>query len=567
MNKSWRLFGAGWLTILVGILLAHFVQTSGGIRLKDVRFAGPSGETMSALLYIPKSATATNKAPGIVAVHGYINTREVQSAFAIEYARRGYVVLALDQTGHGHSDPPAFANGFGGPAALMYLRSLDMVDVENIGLEGHSMGGWTVLAAAITFPDAYKAMVLLGSSTGAPFAAEGTPDWPRNMALVFSKYDEFATTMWGVERASDVGASQKLRVLFGAQSEVVEGQLYGDIANGTARILYQPPVTHPGDHISRRAIGHSIDWFAQTLSGGTPIASDNQIWMYKELGTTIALVGFVVLVLGTFQLLLSMGYFSQLNAMPSQFAYERRSAKWCMVAMASAIIPVATFYLFFKWGEKLLPASALLPQQITNQVIFWAVLNGLIVTIVGFLIRSAPVQGGKKILPSLLIAVGTIAIAYAAVATVNILFHLDFRFWFVGVKTLSLIQAKSALVYLLPFMLYFILALRALHQGLSVAGVGRFAQYSANAMVMMGGFLLFLILQYGALFSGGVLLTPSEPLNTIVMLQFVPLLLIVSIISTFAYRRTANYLPGAFINGLFVTWYIVAGQATQFAVT
>jgi len=49
------------------------------------------------------------------------------------------------------------------------------------------------------------------------------------------------------------------------------------------------------------------------------------------------------------------------------------------------------------------------------------------------------------------------------------------------------------------------------------------------------------------------------------MIQFVPLLAIVAIISTHVYRRTASYLPGAFINALFVSWYIVACQATQFA--
>ena len=49
------------------------------------------------------------------------------------------------------------------------------------------------------------------------------------------------------------------------------------------------------------------------------------------------------------------------------------------------------------------------------------------------------------------------------------------------------------------------------------------------------------------------------------MLQFVPLMLIVSLLGTFTYRRTGSYIPGAVINTLFVTWYVVAGQATQFA--
>ena len=130
------------LLILVGGFVAYRVQTGGGkIAIRDVRFMGSNNIMMSGLLYIPKGVDAKNKAPGILAVHGYINSRETQDGFAIEFARRGYVVLALDETGHGYSDPPAFANGFGGIDGLKYLRSLDMVDLDNIGLEGHSMGG------------------------------------------------------------------------------------------------------------------------------------------------------------------------------------------------------------------------------------------------------------------------------------------------------------------------------------------------------------------------------------------------------------------------------------------
>lgn len=106
---------ASLLLILFGSLLAHRSQTNGGVvSVRDIRFAGTDGMIMSGLLYIPAGATHDDPAPGILAIHGYINSRETQDGFAIEFARRGYVVLALDQTGHGFSDPPAFANGYGG---------------------------------------------------------------------------------------------------------------------------------------------------------------------------------------------------------------------------------------------------------------------------------------------------------------------------------------------------------------------------------------------------------------------------------------------------------------------
>ena len=69
--------------ILLGGLLAHFTQTTNGIRIEDVRFKGAKGNTMSALVYIPANATEKTPAPGILAVHGYLNSRETQDGFAI----------------------------------------------------------------------------------------------------------------------------------------------------------------------------------------------------------------------------------------------------------------------------------------------------------------------------------------------------------------------------------------------------------------------------------------------------------------------------------------------------
>jgi hypothetical protein len=63
----------------------------------------------------------------------------------------------------------------------------------------------------------------------------------------------------------------------------------------------------------------------------------------------------------------------------------------------------------------------------------------------------------------------------------------------------------------------------------------------------------------------GSTLPLSESLLTIVAIQFVPLLFIVGLLQTYFFRITGRIYVGAFICALFVTWYIVAGQAIQFA--
>lgn len=573
-RSPWRLFLIGWLIVLAGSLLAHFIQTSGGIQIKDVRFTGNNGQTLSAYPYVPPNASARTPAPGILAVHGYINSRETQSGFAIELARRGYVVLALDQSGHGYSDAPAFSNGFGGPSALQYLRSLDIVDEDNIGLEGHSMGGWTVLAAAAAMPDAYKSVVLEGSSTGSGMAAPGTPQWPRNVAVVFAQYDEFAPLMWEVSRGSDVINSPKLQTLFGTDSRVEVGRVYGDISAGNARLLYNPPVTHPGNHISHVSIQHAIDWFARTLEFEPTEAPsvrmrEGQIWFLKEIGTLAALIGFVMVLVGAMQGLVSLPLFASLACTPvAPAACEQRNRRWWILAVVSAVIPVLTFYPLMGLGGRLLGATSLFPQSITNQVMVWAVANGVLMTVLSLVIKGRKVEFAAlnwrpQGLLTLVFALATVMTGYLALLLMDFLFQVDFRFWFVGLKLLSLDQFQNMLVYLLPFTLFFALALRALHGGLSVANDSARNQYLANIGVMAGGFMVFLLLQYGSLFGTGLLLTPAEPLNTIVMIQFAPLLTMVAVVATAAWRLTGSYVAGALINGMWVSWYIVAGQATQ----
>jgi pimeloyl-ACP methyl ester carboxylesterase len=574
MHRKWSLAIAGVILILAGAVLAYLTQTSGGIQIRDVRFAGAKGNTMSALLYIPPNATAKTPAPGILAVHGYINSRETQDGFAIEFARRGYVVLALDQTGHGYSDPPAFANGFGGPDGLAYLRSLDIVDKSNIGLEGHSMGGWTVLAAATAMPNDYKSMVLEGSSTGKPFAAEGTTSWPRNVALVFAQYEEFSDLMWGVERARDVTQSPKLWALFGTQGAVEPGKVYGDIAQGTARVLYTPAITHPDEHISRQAIGYSLDWFAKTLQGGTPLPSDDQIWFRKEIGTLIALIGFVVLLLGVFDGLLEAPVFSHLRlpaiadgTAPAPVAPS--SGRWTAALVLSAFIPALTYYPAFALGGTFVTPSAYLPQGITNQIMVWAVINALIALA---LMPFAPKRASRTgiIGPSILIALATVIVGYAALWLADLAFKVDFRFWIVALKLMSAKQFLIFLIYLIPFTAFFVISLHVLHRNFSTIGAGRIALYLTNILALTLGLIVLLALQYGMLWLSGKLFNPlPDPgfvqLSTIVAIQFVPVFAACAVIATFTWRRTGASLPGALICGLVVTWYVVAGTATQAA--
>jgi len=557
----------GWIWLLIGLLLAiggaqHAarVQTADGtVDVRDIRFLGTGGKQMSALLYVPRTATAQTPAPGILAVHGYINSRETQSAFAIEFARRGYVVLAMDQTGHGYSDGPAFSNGFGGPDGLAYLRSLPMVDKANIGLEGHSMGGWTVLAAAAAMPDDYKAVVLEGSSTGKPYAAEGSPRWPRNLGLIYSQYDEFSKLMWDVDRAKDVVDSAKLKAVFGTTDRIVPRKLYGSLADGTARVLATPPVTHPGDHISTEAVARAIDWFGVTLAGGRPIPSSNQIWWGKEIGTALGLIGYVMIVLGAFDLLLRLPAFAGVRG-SAESAVPSRDGGWWRSFLLTAIVPALLFFPVFSLTFLAVPPNPVLPQTVATQIALWVLLGALITR---WTARGA--VSGRQSGWGQSIAIGLLSIeaGYAALAYIDQRYHTDFRFWVVAVKLPSLTQLLIAAIYVVPITYGFLATVRVLTDRLTVGSDGVIAQYGWAKAALVLGFVVMLVADYAAFFATGQLPTALDPLSMVIALQFPPVLAAVSVIAIFTWRRTGSYRPGAVLAGVMVTLMVTAGTATQ----
>jgi pimeloyl-ACP methyl ester carboxylesterase len=575
--------------IVGGGFLAYMIQTSGGIKVRDLRFVGSNGKLVSALLYVPPGVDKKHPAPGIVATHGYINSRETQDGFAIEFARRGYVVLAPDQSGHGFSDPPAFGNGFGGLDSLPFLRSLDIVDKNNIGLEGHSMGGWASLVAAAAYPNGYKSFVLTSSSPGTYGTPEGTPTYPHNMALIYSLYDEFSQLMWGIPVPGDIVKTDKLKKLFGTTETVQVGKLYGSIEAGTARKLYQPHLIHPRNHLSTEAIGDAVEWMQATLKGGNGLPPSDQIWYWKEIGTLIAMIGMVLLFFPIGQYLLRTGYFQELNEAPP----EKKSITgpgWWIGALVMILLPIPIYMWMWNFhGVGILKASFVWPQQITTVIIFWAMTVGLISLVLlllwHFIVNKKTgasfynygftwKEGGlrwTKIGKSFLLALIVVFAGYLTLAFSDWAFKTDYRFWVFAIKPMSVFQFGIFLAYLIPFMFYFLIAGMVLHGELRPGGgtqgdpsLGK--EMVINVLLMILGYVFFLMYHYIPLFAGGSLGVTNRwsPLYGIVLFQFLPIFAIVALVSTYFYRKTGHVFVGSFANAMVVTWIVVAGQATHF---
>jgi len=574
--------------ILGGGFCAFMVQTGGGeIDIRDIRFLGTNGTLMSGLLYVPDGVNAENKAPGILAIHGYINSRETQDGFAIEFARRGYVVLALDQTGHGYSDPPAFANAYGGIDGLKYLRSLDIVDADNIGLEGHSMGGWASAIAAAVVPDGYTSFVMASSSTGTFGAPEGTPTYPRNMALIFSTYDEFSGLMWESPIPADIVNTEKLKKVFGTTDTVEVGKLYGSIEEGTARKLYQPSMIHPRVHFSTEAIGNAIEWMQETLKGGNGLDPSSQTWYWKEIFTFLALIGMVFLLVAVGDYLLTTNYFKELQEKPAK-QKSLSGPGWWVGAVITVLLPIPVYIVVWSFHSKgIAKATYIWPQWITTTIMYWALcvaIISLILFLLWYFLSNKKKRGTMadygltwkkgglnwvKIGKSFLLAFITIFIAHLSLVISDWAFQTDYRIWVFAIKPLDALHFGIAFGYIIPFTIYFLILGVVLHgqmrPGKNKAPLEIGQEMGVNIGLLIAGYVIFLLAHYMPLFNGGTLLIPDLHLAGIVLFQFIPILIIVGITATYFYRKTGHIYVGAFMNALMVTWIVVAGQAIHYA--
>jgi dipeptidyl aminopeptidase/acylaminoacyl peptidase len=136
------------------------------VETKVVRYESYDKLKIPSILYQPHTASATNKVPVLVWVHGGPGgqSRRGYSATIQHLVNHGYGVLAANNRGssgygktfnhmddrkHGHVDLKDIV------AAKDYLVGLDWVDPERVGIIGGSYGGYMVGAALAFSPDTF----------------------------------------------------------------------------------------------------------------------------------------------------------------------------------------------------------------------------------------------------------------------------------------------------------------------------------------------------------------------------------------------------------------------------
>ncbi len=173
------------------------------------RFEASDGVIVPGIMYKPKQASADNPVPAIVFVHGGPGgqTTRGYSAMVQHLVNHGYAVYGANNRGssgygktffhmddkrHGEEDLRDIVE------AGHYLRSLDWVDADKVGVMGGSYGGY-MTAAALTFhPEEFEVGVNIFGVTNWVRTLQSIPDWWA--AFREALYDEMGDPATDAER-------------------------------------------------------------------------------------------------------------------------------------------------------------------------------------------------------------------------------------------------------------------------------------------------------------------------------------------------------------------------------
>lgn len=362
------------ITVLASYVGFQIERDFGRIDVQTITIPTEEKQPMVAKLYRPISATAQTPKPALLALHGYQSDKEATNTFgALELAKRGFVVLAIDHFGHGYSTklPASNKTISGANNGYQYLKTLPFVDKDRLGIFGHSTGALNAIRVAKLNPD-HKAVNGLSSNGGDPAL--------HNYLLTQGLYEEiggYREKTFPVKNL--VNHPARLKAFSLPENATLQwDQTYGSFDNGTARRAALVDGTHLGVMIAEQSNKEAILWFNQALQNGVKdqdwLDPDNQTYWYKEFSGLIALFSAILSALFLINGLLKRPYFSAITQQISEKT-TLSTRKWWIFAGINIVLTMLLYPIFTQWGG----AKNLLPQNLSLCPLKWEM-----VLLVGF---------------------------------------------------------------------------------------------------------------------------------------------------------------------------------------
>ena len=596
-----------WLCISIALMLlasivVSAIQTNGGhVTMKELNIETDLGYSMSAYLFIPETATAETPAPAVVVSHGYLNNKEMTDANYVELARRGFVVLAIDQPCHGDSEIMAQRIPNGVDQGVLAVSRMPFVDVDRIGVTGHSMGGGSCNRAVAVDNERENPLIsavlihcndpTVKNSDGNYVNAYGN----RNVGVIAVQYDEFFHK-WvdesGIARQAPyyMGSPTAQAFLhFGVDPTGLDKRdaytYYSETVDGEEcfHVIYRPDVIHPWSHFSAKSETCVIDFFTKALNAPNPIDSSNQVWQWKEAFNFVGLVALAIFICAFGTLMLFTPTFESLRAkevvQPAKLA-DNKAKFWFWGSLAAGVLFSCLIYInAVAFGN-----TKAVSQTEAMGLGVWSTLCGLftILSMVVFYQCYGKKHGMnlaelgvkmplKKLGLSILLGVIIAVMAYVCVFTADYFFYADFRIWTLAIKAF-----EAPILKFLPYGLLFVtfyIASSVANNCFNYNEIGGKSWVNTIIVALFTALPAIILpaIQYTTYFTQKHMMWQQMALGTnnvnppMYVLWLFPIILILfasTVINRVLYKVTKNPYVGGVVNVIMVTLLTITNTCT-----
>jgi hypothetical protein len=594
--KVWIVFAAFIFILLAAEILASQVQRDfGGVEVSNVTFENFSGILIRAKLLKPVTATPQNLVPGVVYIHGYQNNRETSDAYAIEMARRGFVVLEIDAIGRGNSGNPLdpedtnYDPTFGGRDAFEYLKTLPYVNADSVGLMGHSLGAEMAYTIAVGDPTV-KGLVISGFA----YREDASPNNPKNMLMIYGKYDEYRGRMTGTKDVEGEWlASPQTQAAFGTSEGLDFGVVYGHFEDGSARKVVLLPVIHLLESHNREGVAAAVTWMRDALhpSSESWVDANHQIWEIKEYATLVAMLAGIFSVIPFGLILLQLKFFASLQGTISN-VYACTPKEYLKHASVNGLLMwlyLPLIFVLFGLHVYVIKIDKVFPMMLVNGTVWWF----LWINVIGFFIfrswlRKKNRETGltsfdlgisfsrdglgfdwRELGKTAILGLLLFAYVYLLEYILEAIFIVDYRFLFPFASDLTLYRWGMWLLYF-PFLLIGFFQMGfflhgQIKKGKQATWLRTYLSWSGiNILTMIVPVILFLLIQYIPIFAAGVIpfVGPGGVLANFTMSLFhiIGVLILIIPVQTWFFQLTGRPYLGAILNAAIVAWMFTSSQ-------
>ena len=574
LRPRYIIFLISLVMMISGIAMAWGAQNNlGTVQANEITLTTSEGVPISGILQRPLAATPATPLPGVVVIHGVIQSKEWVMAFGIELARRGFVVLTIDAVGHGNSGPSVGpGTDRGGIVALEYLNSLTYV--STLGMVGHSMGAGIAIQTINQTSIQVDSLVLVGGGSGSLTTWANATN-PRNMFFVVGLYDELFDVP---------GLLNNLADPFNTSAPVTPGQLYGTFATGTARMIVLPPTNHLFETIDPTCISSTTEWLMNSLKGSPDafwVPSQNLLYPLWVTGGLLACLGAILSVLSLFTILIRFSLFQPIHHSPNS-RYFAKTPLYLGFGLIYGLLGLLSLF-----GMLLVNLPISFPQSLGLTVILGLFVGGILtfLVLVGikyFLNRKEKTltwndMGGfngkekgnyktlfKTIGLGFLLGLIGIAWLYLWILPVDLLLALDFRVFLPFLKALSPLRALFVPLY------FFLFLPVVLIDGLWIMGYLRTQPkenwwktqtwWTVKAIFIKVLILaLILIIQTGVSIAlGGPFISGSMGFYLLFLWIFIPMYAVSSTYLAWSYRLSNRFYIAMIFNAFLFAWLMAA---------